>query len=227
MSRDIAAAGSGYQFLPARGSEMDTPTRIMRFICANASANGMGRSTMEVMASMPTSWTAAAPRYLGRHLAVGGLEVHRALGGDDQIDLGDLGVEIRRVDPGVEDGVEPRLQRGADPGSQTGTQSAGRPGPQTGPDVVDRASVALEDRCPVLQSVGQQFDVLVGGTLLLREDAGNALVAAQHVLGVARQRDFDLVARPHSNSLSDTGDLTGVTKAINGGLHGIQDRRKL
>ena len=71
MSRDIAAAGSGYQFLPARGSEMDTPTRIMRFICANASANGMGRSTMEVMASMPTSWTAAAPRYLGRHLAVG------------------------------------------------------------------------------------------------------------------------------------------------------------
>ena len=38
------------------------------------------------------------------------------------------------------------------------------------------------------------------------------------------------VTRPYSAiaacSLSDAGDLTGVTKAINGGLHGIQDRRK-
>lgn len=33
------------------------------------------------------------------------------------------------------------------------------------------------------------------------------------------------VARPHINSLSDAGDLHGVTKAINGGLHGIDDRR--
>ena len=33
------------------------------------------------------------------------------------------------------------------------------------------------------------------------------------------------VARPHINSLSDAGDLIGVTKAINGGLHGIDDRR--
>lgn len=34
------------------------------------------------------------------------------------------------------------------------------------------------------------------------------------------------VARPPINSLSDAGDLIGVTKAINGGLHGIDDRRK-
>ena len=34
------------------------------------------------------------------------------------------------------------------------------------------------------------------------------------------------VARPQINSLSDAGDLIGVTKAINGGLHGIDDRRK-
>ena len=33
------------------------------------------------------------------------------------------------------------------------------------------------------------------------------------------------VARPHINSLSDAGDLIGVTKAINGGLHGIADGR--
>lgn len=34
------------------------------------------------------------------------------------------------------------------------------------------------------------------------------------------------VARPHLNTLSDAGDLVAVTKAINGGLHGIDDRRK-
>jgi predicted chitinase len=32
--------------------------------------------------------------------------------------------------------------------------------------------------------------------------------------------------RPQINSLADAGDLTGVTEAINGGLHGIQGRRK-
>lgn len=34
------------------------------------------------------------------------------------------------------------------------------------------------------------------------------------------------VAQPHINSLSDAGDLIAVTKAINGGLHGIHDRKK-
>lgn len=33
------------------------------------------------------------------------------------------------------------------------------------------------------------------------------------------------VARPQMNSLCDAGDLTGVTKAINGGTNGIEDRR--
>jgi predicted chitinase len=36
---------------------------------------------------------------------------------------------------------------------------------------------------------------------------------------------YRAVARPHINSLSDADDLIGVTKATNGGLHGIQDRR--
>ena len=91
---------------------------------------------------------------------MGGLEVDRALSGDDQVHIGDLGVEVRRVDPRVEEDVEPRLQRGADSG-QTGTQAAGRTGSQPGPDVVHRAAVTLEDRGPHLQSVGQQFDVLL------------------------------------------------------------------
>lgn len=34
------------------------------------------------------------------------------------------------------------------------------------------------------------------------------------------------VAKPHINALCDAGDIIGVTKAINGGLHGFDDRRK-
>ncbi|WP_341258203.1 C39 family peptidase [Gordonia malaquae] len=34
-----------------------------------------------------------------------------------------------------------------------------------------------------------------------------------------------IAARPHLNRLSDAGDIDGATKAINGGLNGIEDRR--